>query len=138
MIEIKILNEPLDYAACIHRASDETCGGMVVFTGLVRSTTKGRKVVRLEYECYESMALKELRKIGDYIVRSWTVKNIVIHHRVGVLNITDTAVIVAVSAPHREAAFEACQYAIDTLKQTVPIWKKEVFADGEEWVSAHA
>jgi molybdopterin synthase catalytic subunit len=138
MIDIKISNIPLDEAACIAKAIDAECGGMVVFTGMVRDKTKGKKIVRLEYECYPSMALKELQKITNDAVRLWDVKNIVIHHRTGTLNISEVAVIIVVSAPHREAAFEACRYAIDTLKKKVPIWKKEVFEDGEKWISAHA
>ena len=138
MIDIKILTGPLDTAACIATAADAECGGLVIFTGTVRNKTKEKRVLRLEYECYESMALKELRKIAEDCIHLFGVKNIVIHHRMGALHIGDNAVVIAVSAPHREAAFDACRYAIDTLKKTVPIWKKEVFEDGEEWVSAHA
>ena len=137
MIELKIVSEPLDPSACISKAGDPACGGMSVFIGAVRNNTKGRKVLRLEFECYESMALKELKKIAEHAANSWAVKNIVIHHRTGILHVGDIAVIIAVNAMHRDAAFEACRYAIDTLKQTVPIWKREVFEDGEQWVSAH-
>ena len=83
------------------------------------------------------MALSEMRKIADDTLVKWPVDKIVIHHRTGTLNIGDVAVVIAVSAAHRDAAFGACRYAIDTLKQTVPIWKKEVFEDGEAWVAAH-
>ncbi|MBO9593692.1 MAG: molybdenum cofactor biosynthesis protein MoaE [Niabella sp.] len=138
MIDIKISDAPLDIAACLSNAADNECGGQVVFTGTVRNKTNGRPVIRLEYECYRSMALKEIKKIAEDAIRLWNVRRIVIHHRVGVLGIGDTAVVIVVSAPHREAAFEACRYAIETLKKTVPIWKKEIFEDGEEWVSAHA
>jgi molybdopterin synthase catalytic subunit len=137
MIEVKISDTPLDEQACIALAKDPACGGMVVFSGTARNETMGRKVVRLEYECYPSMALKELKKIAEDAIRIFEVKNVVIRHRIGVLNIQESAVVIAVNAPHRKAAFEACQYMIDTLKKTVPIWKKEVFEDGEEWVSAH-
>ena len=138
MIDLKISEEPLNAATCIALATDETCGGLAVFIGTVRNQTKGKKVIRLAYECYQSMALKELQKIAADAIRLYDIKNIVIHHRVGVLNITDKAVVIAVSAMHRNAAFDACRYAIDTLKKTVPIWKKEVFEDGEEWVTTHA
>lgn len=138
MIDIKILNEPLDTASCIGNATDAACGGTASFIGVVRDKTDGRNVVRLEYECYESMALKELAKIAAHAVGSWKINNIVIHHRVGVLNVGDIAVIITVGAAHRAAAFDACRYAIDTLKITVPIWKKEVFENGEVWVSPHA
>jgi len=137
MIEVKLVNEVLDVPACMAKAQDATCGGMNVFAGHVRNITKGRKVLRLEFECYQSMALKELGKIAEDACRLWPVKTIVIHHRLGTLSVGEAAVVIVVNAMHREAAFEACRYAIDTLKQRVPIWKKEVFEDGEEWVSAH-
>ena len=138
VIEVKILNEPIDTAACIAAATDPECGGLGIFIGTIRNGTGKKAVVRLEYECYEPMAIKEMKKIADDVIHSWNNKNIVIHHRVGVLNIGDVAVVIAVSAPHREAALNGCRYAIDTLKKTVPVWKKEVFEDGEEWVAAHA
>lgn len=137
MIEVKIVNEPLDIPACIAKATDAECGGMNIFAGHVRDKTKGRKVLRLEFECYRSMALKELNKIAADAMRLWPVKSIVIHHRVGTLTVGEAAVVIVVNSMHREAAFKACLYAIDTLKQKVPIWKKEVFENGEEWVSAH-
>lgn len=138
MINIKISNEPLDSGYCIQAAADEECGGLAVFIGTVRNKTEGRRVSWLEYECYESMALKEMTKIAEKAVELWKVKNIVIHHRIGHLGVGDTAVIIAISAPHREAAFDGCRFAIDTLKKTVPIWKKEIFDNGEQWVSSHA
>ena len=138
MIDVKISAEPLDITTCTIKTTDPECGGIAVFIGSVRNLTKAKTVIRLEYECYQSMALKEMEKIAADAVRLSGIKNIVIHHRIGVLHIGDNAVVIAVSAPHREAAFDACRYAIDTLKKTVPIWKKEVFDDGEVWVSAHA
>ncbi len=138
MTDLKISSEPLDIISCIGNVKNLQCGGMDIFIGTIRNKTKEKKVVRLEYEAYEPMALKEMKKIAEYALQLWPVENILIHHRVGVLKTGDIAVIVAVSAPHREAAFDACRYAIDTLKKTVPIWKKEVFEDGEEWVAAHA
>lgn len=138
MTDLKISSEPLDIISCIGKVKNLQCGGMDIFIGTIRNKTKEKKVVRLEYEAYEPMALKEMKKIAEYALQLWPVENILIHHRVGVLKTSDIAVIVAVSAPHREAAFDACRYAIDTLKKTVPIWKKEVFEDGEEWVAAHA
>lgn len=137
MIELKISKEPLNITDCIAMAADTTCGGMNIFIGHVRDNAKGRKVLRLEFECYQSMALKELTKIAEEASHLWPVKNIVIHHRVGKLLVGEAAVIIVVNSMHREAAFKACQYVIDTLKETVPIWKKEVFENGEEWVSAH-
>ena len=112
-------------------------GGVDVFIGTVRNNTKGRKVVRLEFETYESMAHNEMKKIADDILMKWPVNKILMHHRIGVLMPGDIPVVIVVAAAHRAAAFEACRYAIDTFKQTVPIWKKEVFEDGEHWVAAH-
>lgn len=112
-------------------------GGTVVFIGTVRNQTKSKKVLRLEFEAYEPMALKELQKIGNDIKEKWDALAISIHHGLGVLQIEEVAVAIAISCPHRKAAFEACAYAIDTLKETVPIWKKEYFEDGEIWVAAH-
>jgi molybdopterin synthase catalytic subunit len=103
----------------------------------VRNATKGKQVVRLEFEAYEKMAVSELNKIAEEVVKRWPVHKIVIHHRTGILEVGEVPVIIAVSAAHRAAAFDACRYTIDTLKQTVPIWKKEVFEDGEVWVAAH-
>lgn len=114
--------------------SDEA-GGIDVFIGTVRNKTKGKNVKYLFYETYEKMALLEMEKIAKYATKKWKLKKVVIHHRKGKLEIGETAVVIAVSAPHRKEAFEACRYIIDTLKATVPIWKKEVFEDGEKWVS---
>jgi molybdopterin synthase catalytic subunit len=137
MIEIKITSESLNLSACVEKIMSPQAGGINVFIGTVRDHTKGKKVVRLEFEAYEKMALSELQKIADEIMRRWPLHRVLIHHRVGSLQIGEVPVIIAVSASHRDAAFEACRYAIDTLKQTVPIWKKEIFEDGEEWVAAH-
>ncbi len=112
-------------------------GGTVVFIGTVRNQTQSKKVLRLEFEAYEPMALKELEKIAKSIQERWDCLAISIHHGLGVLQIGEVAVAIAISCPHRKAAFEACAYAIDTLKETVPIWKKEYFEDGEVWVAAH-
>ena len=123
--------------SCHDAVADPSAGGIVVFVGAVRNETKGRKVVQLAFESYVPMALKEMGKIADSLSQKWGILHVAIHHRVGVLEIGEIPVIIAVSTPHRQAAFEACQYAIDTLKETVPIWKKEIFEDGTVWVSAH-
>jgi molybdopterin synthase catalytic subunit len=137
MIDLKITNDTLSVAECTDWVMSPQAGGIDVFIGTVRDHTKGKKVVRLEFEAYEKMALKEMQKIADEMIKRWPLHKVLMHHRTGVLQIGEIAVIIAVSASHRDAAFEACRYAIDTLKQTVPIWKKEVFEDGEEWVAAH-
>ena len=135
--EVKILEAPLDVMGCISRVSGPGCGGIDVFIGTVRDTTKGKEVIRLEFEAYEKMALREMQKIAASAFERWPVLALVMHHRTGILQVGEVAVVIAVSAAHRDAAFEACRFIIDTLKQTVPIWKKEVFADGEVWVAAH-
>lgn len=137
MIEIKILDEALSEQKCMDVVSDDAAGGTVVFIGTVRNQTKGKKVLRLEFEAYTLMAEKEMLKIAEAIGKKWKALHVVIHHRVGMLEVGEIPVIIAISTPHRKAAFEACEYAIDTLKETVPIWKKEFFEDGEVWVSAH-
>lgn len=136
-IDIQILDTPLSTQACIDFAGDEGTGGLVTFIGTVRNNTKGRAVVRLEFEAYVPMAISEMRKIAEAAAEQWPVRKIAIHHRVGKLEIGGIAVVITVATAHRKAAFEACSYAIDTLKETVPIWKKEIFEDGEVWVAAH-
>jgi molybdopterin synthase catalytic subunit len=112
-------------------------GGIDVFIGTVRNATKGKPVIRLEFEAYEPMAMKEMDKIAKQAFEKWPVQKILVHHRTGVLEVGEVPVVIAVAAAHRAAAFEACRYIIDTLKETVPIWKKEIFEDGEVWVAAH-
>lgn len=137
MIDIKLTESPLDVPACIQWVMSPECGGIDVFIGTVRNATKGKKVLRLEFEAYKPMALKEMQKIADQAVERWPVQRILLHHQTGTLQVGDVPVVIAVAAAHRDAAFEACRYIIDTLKQTVPIWKKEFFEDGEVWVAAH-
>jgi molybdopterin synthase catalytic subunit len=136
-INIKISTEALDIQSCIDWVMSPQSGGINVFIGSVRNETKGKKVIRLEFDAYESMALSEMTKIAEDIFKKWPVQKILIHHRTGVLQTGDVPVVISVAAAHRDAAFNACRYAIDTLKETVPIWKKEVFEDGEVWVAAH-
>lgn len=137
MIDIQLLHTPLQVEKCLKKVQHPGAGGIDIFIGTVRDQTKGKKVVRLEFESYEPMAISEMKKIAERAAEQWPVQNIAIHHRIGTLEIGEIAVIIAVSTPHRRASFEACQFAIDTLKETVPIWKKEIFEDGEIWVAAH-
>lgn len=137
MIDIKITDHTLSITECLSLARDMSSGGVATFIGTVRNVTKNKPVVRLEYECYRSMAEKEIRKVVDQAISRFSVRNIVVHHRTGILYPGDAAVMIVVSDGHRDAVFDACRYVIDTIKQTVPIWKKEIFEDGEEWVSAH-
>jgi molybdopterin synthase catalytic subunit len=135
--EIKISGEVLNVQHCIDWVMSPESGGIDVFIGTVRNATKGKKVIRLEFEAYEQMAVAEMEKIARQAIEKWPVQKLIIHHRTGTLAVGEIPVIIAVSAAHRAAAFEACRYVIDTLKETVPIWKKEIFEDGEVWVAAH-
>jgi len=125
---------PLDPAEVVARVSGPGLGGIVSFSGAVRDHARGREIRRLEYEAYPGMAEREMEKICDEAERRWPGARIAIAHRVGRLEIGELAVVIAAAAPHRANAFEACRFAIDTLKETVPIWKKEFAADGEYWV----
>ncbi len=136
-INIILQAEELSSDIAFNFVADNSAGGIVSFVGTVRNQTNGKKVIRLEFEAYEKMALSEMRKIAEEAIKNFDVFKIVIHHRTGVLQVGEIPVVIVVSAPHRKAAFEACQFAIDTLKETVPIWKKEIFENGEVWVSAH-
>lgn len=137
MKNILITDAALDLNHCMSLVLDEGAGGIVNFVGTVRNQTQGNKVLQLEFEAYEKMAVSEMNKIADLALDKFDIKHIVIHHRTGTLKIKEIPVIIVVAAAHRKAAFEACEFAIDTLKETVPIWKKEFFEDGTKWVSAH-
>ncbi len=131
----EITREPIDKLGLERRLLTGAAGAMVTFDGVVRDHNKGRRVVRLEYEAYVPMALKEIKRLGAEVRQRWPeVERIGIIHRFGSLEISESSVVITVTSAHRRVAFEACQYAIDRLKQTVPIWKKEIFEDGEEWV----
>src|ERR1017187_3912112 len=117
MKDIKITAEEIDIVSCVDWVMTPQSGGIDVFIGTVRDATKGKKVTRLEFEAYENMALNEMKKITEEILAKWPVHKILIHHRTGLLNIEEIPVVIAVSAAHRAAEFDACHYAIDTLKQ---------------------
>lgn len=121
-----------DQVAEAVRAPD--CGGVVTFLGTVRSPSRGRTVLYLEYEAYPEMAVRKMRQIAEEIRERWGITRVAIRHRVGRLEVGEASVAIAVAAPHRREAFEACEYAIARLKRIVPVWKKEVWADGEEWI----
>lgn len=137
MDKIYITENRLNTQACIDQVADDGSGGLVVFVGNVRNKTKDKSVQYLDFESYIPMALKEMEKIATVAIERWNLHDMAIHHRIGRVPIGEEAVVIACSSAHRKESFEACQYAIDTLKETVPIWKKEVFEDGEVWVSAH-
>ena len=136
-ISIKLSTEKLSLEECYDFVNDPSCGGIDIFVGTVRNHTKGKSVKKLDFSAYGPMAVKEMQLIAEKVLEKFDVLKIAIHHAEGMLQIGDIPVIIAVSAAHRVAAFEACQFAIDTLKETVPIWKKEHFEDGEVWVNAH-
>jgi molybdopterin synthase catalytic subunit len=125
---------PLSLDALIAEVSSPACGGVVTFTGVVRDHSRGQAIDHLEYEAYDPLAEAEIARIRDEVRERWPEVRLAVAHRVGRLAIGDAAVMIAAAAPHRPAAFEACRFAIDTLKRTVPIWKKEFGADGGYWV----
>ena len=130
----ELTTEEIDITSVARRVVPPECGATVTLDGYVRKLTKGRETLYLVYEAYEEMALKEMRKLIDIAKAKFQISNIGIVHRTGRLEIGETSVAIAVAAPHRKAAFDACEWLIAELKRTVPIWKKEVYADGEEWI----
>lgn len=129
-----ITDQPLSLEPLVSAVTRSSSGAVASFLGVVREQTRGRQVLYLEYEAYQEMAIPKMREIADEIRRKWKVDEIAMVHRIGHLEIGEASVAIAVSAPHRHQALAACAYAIDRLKETVPIWKKEVWTDGEEWV----
>jgi molybdopterin synthase catalytic subunit len=132
MIELR--DQSLSLEACVEAVRRPGSGGIVTFIGSVRDVSEGKRVYRLDYEAYEPMAIAKLQQVVDETKARWPVQAMAIQHRVGTLHIGDDAVVIAVACPHRAEAFAACQYAIDRLKEVVPIWKKEYGEDGEVWV----
>lgn len=126
--------EMIDIGSVARRVVPPECGATVTLDGYVRKFTKGRETLHLEYEAYEPMALKEMEKLLDAAAEKFEIAHAGIVHRLGRLEIGETSVVISVAAPHRRAAFEACEWLIKALKRTVPIWKKEVYADGEMWI----
>jgi len=134
---IKVTADKLNLQDCYDFVQDASCGGIALFVGTVRNSTKNKTVTLLDFSTYKPMAIKEIQKIANTALADFDILKIAIYHAEGELQIGDIPVIIAVSSAHRKAAFAACQFAIDTLKETVPIWKKEHFEDGEVWVNAH-
>jgi molybdopterin synthase catalytic subunit len=132
--EIRIQQGPIDLDASVRSVASPSCGAVNVFIGTTRDNAHGRSVRSLDYEAHETMALKEMERIVADAKRRWTLTAVAIVHRTGRVPVGEASVVIAVSAPHRAEAFEACRFMIDTLKQSVPIWKKEEFTDGSaEW-----
>jgi molybdopterin synthase catalytic subunit len=130
----ELTSEPIDITSVARRFVTPECGATVTLDGYVRQYTKGRETLHLVYEAYEPMALKEMEKLAKKAHEDFEISNVGIVHRLGKLEIGETSVVISVAAPHRKAAFAACEWLIRELKRTVPIWKKEVYADGEAWV----
>ena len=128
-----LVRDPIDADVLVRHVRTASDGAVVTFDGCVRNQSHGRSTLYLDYEAYESMALAKIREIAGELRSKFAVDRVAIVHRLGRLEIGETSVFIAVSAPHRAAAFDACRFAIDTLKRTVPIWKKEYFADGAIW-----
>ena len=129
----QLVREPIDMAALARHVRAPEDGATVTFDGFVRNQSHDRATIYLDYEAYESMALAKMREIGVQLREKYRIHRVAMVHRLGRLEIGETSVFIAVSAAHRAAAFDACSFAIDTLKRTVPIWKKEYFADGAVW-----
>ena len=130
----RVSEAPLSLEAVAAEVADERAGAVATFTGTVRRESRGREVERLEYEAYAEMAEEVMAKLAADLQVRHDLCAVAIHHRVGRLEIGEASVVIAVSAPHRQAALAACREAIDTLKETVPLWKKEVYEGGEEWI----
>ncbi|HYT53861.1 MAG TPA: molybdenum cofactor biosynthesis protein MoaE [Verrucomicrobiae bacterium] len=129
-----VTNQPIDLNELVLFVTDPEAGAIATFVGTTRNNNEGRKVIGLDYEAYPEMAEKELARIGEDAKKQWPICRMAIVHRMGPVKIGEASVIIAVSSAHRDAAFAACRYAIEEIKKTVPIWKKEVFEGGEVWI----
>jgi molybdopterin synthase catalytic subunit len=131
---IRLSEEPIDPADLMREVADERAGGIATFVGTTRIESRGRTVVRLEYEAYEGMAEDVMAELAEELKARYDLCDVAMAHRVGVVGIGEISVAIAVSAPHRADALSACKDAIDRLKETAPVWKKEVYEGGEEWI----
>ena len=135
---ISLIKEPIDSASLAAQVKQGEDGAVVVFDGIVRNNTRGRRTLFLVYEAYEEMALRQMQALAEEAVAVHGVRQVAMVHRLGRLEVGETSVLIAVSSAHRAQAFEACRWLIDTLKKTVPIWKKEHFEDGAVWADGEA
>lgn len=133
---VEIVSE-IETSEVFKELSHAQSGGICVFVGTVREFTKNEEVLSLEFETYRKMALKEMERIAEQAMTKWELNKVIVRHAVGVKEVEAPVVVVGASSAHRDACFEACRYLIDTLKKTVPIWKKEIFKNKQVWVSAH-
>jgi molybdopterin synthase catalytic subunit len=134
----RVADKPIDLQELVRLVSDPGAGAIATFIGTTRNNNEGRKVIALDYEAYPEMAEKELARIGEDASKKWQICRMAIVHRLGPVQIGDASVVIAVSSAHREAAFAACRFAIEEIKRTVPIWKKEVFEGGEVWIGTQS
>jgi MoaE-MoaD fusion protein len=135
----EVTREPLDPARLTAAVRRDESGAVVLFHGVARNNSGGRRVVALEYDAYPEMAARKLREVAEEVRAQFEITGIAVQHRIGRLAIGDVSLLVAVSSAHRREAFEACQHAVDRIKQTVPVWKKEIWEDGDgAWVTGHA
>ncbi len=134
----RLSDAPLSLDEVVREVAADDAGAIATFSGTTRAHSRGREVVRLEYEAYEGMAEAQMERIATELRDRYALIDVAIHHRTGVVGIGETSVVIAVSAAHRGDALAACRDAIDTLKQTVPLWKKEIYVGGEEWVGSEA
>lgn len=134
----ELTTDTIDITSVARRVVPPECGATVTLDGYVRQFTKGRETLYLIYEAYEAMALKEMQILVERAKKDFDIANVGIVHRLGRLEIGETSIVISVASPHRKAAFAGCEWIIAELKRTVPIWKKEVYADGEVWVEGEA
>ena len=133
----EVTRDPLDPAPLVAAVRRDESGAIALFYGVVRNENLGRRVQYLEYDAYPEMAVKKMNEVADEVRAKFAISDMGVLHRIGRLEIGETSLLVAVSSPHRAEAFEACHYAVDRIKQIVPIWKKEVWEDGSEWIEGY-
>ena len=133
----RVTEEPLDPQRLVELVRRDESGALALFYGVVRNHSQGRRVLYLEYDAYPAMAVKKIEQVAEEVRSRWDVTDVAIHHRTGRMEVGETSLLVAVSAAHRREAFEACHYAVDRIKEIVPVWKKEVWEGGESWVEGH-
>jgi molybdopterin synthase catalytic subunit len=132
-MKVALVREPIDAAALHAEIKAASDGAICIFDGIVRDNTRGRRTLHLDYEAYEEMALTQMRALAEQAIAKFGVRDVVLVHRLGRLVVGETSVLIIIASAHRGAAFDACRWVIDTLKKTVPIWKKEQFIDGAVW-----
>ncbi|MFM7233885.1 MAG: molybdenum cofactor biosynthesis protein MoaE [Flavobacteriales bacterium] len=137
MNSFELSQEPLSESRARALLADATCGALVIFVGTVRDSARGADVTHLEFESYEPMVMKVLNKLANEIREKFGVKGVLLHHRLGKVEVGEAAVIAGISSPHRAEAFAACAYLMERLKEIVPIWKKEFTSEGGMWISLH-